>query len=334
METKQSKTITTGLVLGKFAPLHKGHQLLIEKSLQEMDRTVVMIYDCPEVINVSLNKRADWIRKLYPQAIVIEAYNSPKEEGRSKIAMRAQEKYALGQLSFPITHFYSSEWYGEHMSKALSAKNVIVDLKRIQVPISGTLIRSDPYRYRKFVEPIVYQDLIVKVVFLGAESTGKSTIAETLAKDYKTKWMPEYGREYWDKYHDISGKLSLEQLADLAREHIEKENQLIYESRKYFFVDTNTITTEMFSRFYHNAVHPDLIELAKQAETRYDLWFVCGTDIPYEDDGTRSGKAHRIKFQQQIIDDLKKRNIKFTLLEGNLESRIRQVQNQLKKIRI
>lgn len=55
-----------GLTLGKFAPLHKGHQLLIETALAEMDDVIVIIYDCPEVTNIPLPVRADWIRQLYP----------------------------------------------------------------------------------------------------------------------------------------------------------------------------------------------------------------------------------------------------------------------------
>ncbi|MCC5600764.1 ATP/GTP-binding protein [Nostoc favosum] len=45
----------------------------------------------------------------------------------------------------------------------------------------------------------MYRDLITNVVFLGAPSTGKTTIASQLAKEYNTVWMPEYGREYWEK---------------------------------------------------------------------------------------------------------------------------------------
>ena len=59
-------TKTRGLTLGKFAPLHKGHQLVIETALSEMDEVVAIIYDCPDTTDVPLTVRANWIRDLYP----------------------------------------------------------------------------------------------------------------------------------------------------------------------------------------------------------------------------------------------------------------------------
>ena len=51
---------THGLTLGKFAPLHKGHQLVIETALAEVDELTVVIYDSPEVTPVPLSVRANW----------------------------------------------------------------------------------------------------------------------------------------------------------------------------------------------------------------------------------------------------------------------------------
>ncbi|MBA3531684.1 MAG: adenylyltransferase/cytidyltransferase family protein [Ardenticatenales bacterium] len=57
---------THGLTLGKFAPLHRGHQFLIETALAEMEQVSVIVYDSPEVTAVPLPVRAGWIRQLYP----------------------------------------------------------------------------------------------------------------------------------------------------------------------------------------------------------------------------------------------------------------------------
>ncbi len=57
---------TRGLVLGNFAPLHGGHQLLIETALAETDEVTVIVYHAPETTDVPLNVRAGWIRKIYP----------------------------------------------------------------------------------------------------------------------------------------------------------------------------------------------------------------------------------------------------------------------------
>lgn len=313
--------IRRGLVLGKFAPLHKGHQYLIETALAEMEEVIVMIYDCPDVIGIPLAARADWIRQLYPQVEVVEAWNGPTETGYTPEIKKMHEDYVLSIIDKKITHFYSSEPYGEHMSRALSAVNRIVDMDRKKYPISGTAVRDDAWKNKKFLDPVVYRDCIKKIVFLGAESSGKSTIAEELARAYGTRWMPEYGREFWIE-NNRQGKLTPEQLLKLAQEHLRREENLLLSSDRFLFIDTNAITTEMFSRYYHGYALPQLERLGKEAENRYDLFFVCGTEIPYEEDGTRSGEAHRQQFQKEIIADLDRRGVKYVLLEGTLTERI------------
>ena len=169
---------THGLTLGKFAPLHKGHQLVIETALAEMDEVSVIIYDAPETTPVPLNIRSNWIKKLYPQVELIEAWDGPTEVSDTPEIKRKHEKYIIELLKISsVTHFYSSEFYGEHMSIALGAVNRIVNPSRNVVPVSGMKIRENPFLFREFISPVVYQDLITNVVFLGAPSTGKSTIA-------------------------------------------------------------------------------------------------------------------------------------------------------------
>lgn len=325
MESRKKSVITKGLVLGKFAPLHKGHQHLIQTAINACDIVYVVIYDSREIINIPLHIRADWIRHLYPNVIVIEAWDGPSESGKDPAIMKLQEDYLKRILPDTITHFFSSEWYGDHVSKALNAKNVTVDIKRKKYQISGTKIRKNPHIHREWLHPYVYKDFVSKVVFLGAESTGKTTIAHILSKIYKTSWMPEHGRDFWLKHKDNNGILTQKQLAQLAREHIDLENDALIKAHKFLFVDTNAITTEMFSYFYHGNADPELVKLAHQAQERYDFWFVCGTDIPYEDDGTRNGARHRKKFQDKIIKDLENRGIEYTLLEGALDQRIQTV---------
>ena len=178
---------TQGLTLGKFAPLHKGHQLVIETALAETDQVSVIIYDAVEVTPIPLNVRAQWIRRLYPSVNVIEAWDGPTEVGNTPEIQRSHEQYIIDHLKVSgITHFYSSEFYGQPMSVALGAINRLVDPSRKTVPISGTTIRQNPFLYREFISPIVYQDLIINIVFLGAPSTGKTTIARRMAEEYKT----------------------------------------------------------------------------------------------------------------------------------------------------
>lgn len=320
-----------GLTLGKFAPLHKGHQLVIETALAEMDELSVIIYDAPETTSIPLNVRSTWIRKLYPQVNVIEAWDGPTEVGNTPEIKDKHEKYIIEQLKVSgITHFYSSEFYGEHMSIALGSINRLVNPARNVVPVSGTEIRESPFLYREFVSPVVYQDLIINVAFLGAPSTGKTTIARKMADEYQTSWMPEYGREYWEK-NQINRQLSLQQLDEIAKGHLERENECLCQANQYLFTDTNAITTFMFSLYYHQTASAELVELANLAQSRYDLVFLCDADIPYDDTWDRSGDVSRQVFQKQIIGDLLARKIPFIVLSGELEIRVEKVKRILSK---
>jgi len=322
-----------GLTLGKYAPFHRGHQHVIETALEEMDEVIVVIYDCPETIDVPLPVRANWIRKLYPAVQVIEAWDGPAEVGDTPEIKSKQEQYILRILNeAPITHFYSSEFYGEHMSLALGAANRLVDTDRQQFPISGTEVRKAPYQSKTFLHPIVYRDLVANVVFLGAPSTGKTTLAAHMAAEHQTAWMPEYGREYWEK-HQVERRLSQAQLVELAEIHLEREEEQLWHANQFLFVDTNAITTYMFSKSYHGEAFPKLAQLAEIAAKRYDLVFVCGDDIPYEDTWDRSGAVERQIFQKQIIADLKCRKIPYFYLSGSLVERASLVNEVLRKFK-
>jgi NadR type nicotinamide-nucleotide adenylyltransferase len=324
-------TLKRGLTLGKYAPLHRGHQLVIETGLSEMDEMLVVVYDSPEATAVPLAVRSEWIRRLYPAVQVIEAWDGPTQVGYTPELMRAHERYVIDTLGVSgVTHFYSSEPYGEHMSRALGAIDRRVDEARERVPISATQVRRDAFAHRMYVAPLVYRDLIANVVFLGAPSTGKTTLAERLAYEFDTQWMPEYGREYWEQ-HQVDRRLSPEQLVEIAEGHIEREDALLEQSNRYLFTDTNAITTATFARYYHGSVSPRLARLADRAVTRYDLVIVCDTDIPYDDTWDRSGEVNRAAFQRQVVGDLNERKVPFIVLHGTLEERVSRVRKLLSR---
>jgi len=203
-----------------------------------------------------------------------------------------------------------------------------MDPERRTVPISSTAIRSDPYRYRRFLHPSVYRDYLTTVVFLGAPCTGKTTLAERLAQDLGTVWAPEYGREYWER-HQVDRRLRPEQLVEIAEGHLQREDALILDARRFFFVDTNALTTTVFARYYHGAVDPRLAAVADSCPPRYDLMFLCEDDFPNEDTWDRSGPVNRALMQRMVIDDLAARGIDALRLSGPVELRAEAVKRVL-----
>lgn len=320
-----------GLIIGKFMPPHAGHLALVEFGAKNCDKLTVLVCSRPDN-PVPGKLRYEWMKKIFRGRknihITWVRADLPQDSAPSRHASRVWSKYILKRFG-KFDYIFSSEPYGDFVAEYLGAEHVPFDMGRGQFPVSGTKVRGNPHRYWNFIPEAVRPYYIKKVVFLGAESSGKTTIARELAKELGTEWMPEYGREYWAKHHAADWTLTPEQLVEIARGHLRRENGTIKKCNKYFFVDTNAITTEMFARFYHNDAHPELVRLAKVAETRYDHCFVCDIDIPYEDDGQRNGAEHRIKFQRQILEDLDRRGVKYELLSGNLRERIRKVKQRL-----
>ena len=150
-----------GFTIGKFAPLHKGHQFLIETALKEMDELYVVVYDT-DLIKNSVQERADWIKKLYPNVKIIYAFESPTQYGLDKESVNIQMEY-LSKLikDIPVTHFYSSELYGEKVAEYLKIENRIVDKERINVPISAKIVRTDTKTNTKYLEDFVYKEFKV-----------------------------------------------------------------------------------------------------------------------------------------------------------------------------
>ena len=319
-----------GLTLGKYAPLHKGHEYVIETMLRETDEAIVIIYDTP-VTPIPMQIRAGWIKRLFPEVTVIEAWDGPIGQPHDCDYEQREEQYILGLLGGKeIAAFYSGEYYGEHMSKALGCVDRRIDEARDTVPVSATVIRDNPFQHRRYLSDIVYRDMIIKAVFLGAMSTGKSTIAEALAKRYNTTFASEYGRDYWAE-HQVGRRLSLDAFSEIAAGHLEREEAAFIDADRYCFIDTNAITTYMFALDYHGAAPEFLVRLATSNALRYDLFFLCEDDIPYDDTWDRSGDQKRHIFHKQIVADLEVRRIPYISLKGDLETRIKHVDEVLHK---
>ena len=148
-----------GFTIGKFAPLHKGHQYLIEKGLNEMDEFYVVVYDTCK-ISIPIETRANWIKFLYPNCHILYAKNPPNEYGLDEKSVKIQNDYLKKIMNgINVTHFYSSEDYGKFVAKSFCIQEVLVDKLRLNVPISGTKIRDNLNNNINFVDDIVLKDL-------------------------------------------------------------------------------------------------------------------------------------------------------------------------------
>jgi HTH-type transcriptional repressor of NAD biosynthesis genes len=169
---------------------------------------------------------------------------------------------------------------------------------------------------------------IQKVVFMGAPSTGKSTICKAAAKQFNSVHVDEFGRTYWEQ-NQTKRRLTPEQLLYIAEEHIAIEERTLPKANKYLFVDTNALTTWHFAVDYHESALPELCALADRSKARYQHVFLCADDIPFEDTWERSGSVKHREFQVFITQELNKRDIQYTVLTGSVEQRLGKITETL-----
>jgi NadR type nicotinamide-nucleotide adenylyltransferase len=164
-----------------------------------------------------------------------------------------------------------------------------------------------------------------RVAILGAESSGKSTLAEALAAHYRTVWVPEYLREFVDTLgrvpfeHDQFG---------IARTQREREDAAAAQATGWLFCDTTPLMTALYSRVYWGRVDAELARL--DARHDYAHTFVTAPDTPWEPDGLqRESEEVRQMVHRMLLETLEARGIAYVLLEGGLVQRLRRVEELL-----
>lgn len=319
----------TGLVVGKFAPLHLGHEQVIRAALAACDHVVLLCYSRPEFSGCEPARRASWLASRFPETtrIVLDHATEPlPENSDSEDIHRA---FCASVLPLRIDAIFTSESYGLGFAADLARRqgspvaHVSIDQARSFVPISGTDLRANIHGLRHFLAPEVYATFIERVGLLGGESTGKSTLAIALAQELGTTHVAEYGRELWDAR---GGKLDFDDLLAIAREQVRREEAALLSpaTHRFLFCDTTPLTTLFYSRELFERAAPELEILALRP---YHHLFLCADDFAFQQDGTRRDPAFRSKGQAWHRERLGQSP--HPILIGPVRSRIEQARASL-----
>jgi len=162
---------------------------------------------------------------------------------------------------------------------------------------------------------------IIKIAFVGPESTGKTTLASQLAEEFDTNWIPEFARDYLQKKWDTNKEIcTLDDLIPIAVGQTKLENDGLHEANKILFCDTNVLVTKVFSDIYYKSCDPIIEKAAKKH--KYDLIFVTDVDVPWKKDDLRDKPDDReesiVIFEQALVEFKKP----FIKLSGNKEERL------------
>jgi NadR type nicotinamide-nucleotide adenylyltransferase len=223
---------------------------------------------------------------------------------------------------------FTSEDYGEgfaaHLTKrfrerdptAARVAHVCVDRARVQVPVSGTQIRADVHGQRTWLSPCVYASFVRRVCILGGESSGKSVLAAALAAHFGTSYVPEFGRELWVSK---AGELVFDDMLDIARRQVEREEDAARSAARYLFCDTSPLTTLFYSLDMYGRADPALASLARRA---YDVYVLCAPDFEFVQDGTRRDAAFRRRQHEWYVEQFAHAGVQYAVARGSVETRV------------
>lgn len=147
-----------GFTIGKFAPLHIGHEYLIERGLSECNEFYILINNT-DVIDVPIEVRANWLKQCYPKAHIILGKNPPKQYGMDDESIKIQIEYLKGIFkNIAVTDFYSCEDYGKFVADGMNVNNNKLD--KI-ISISGTKIRENLKSYQQYMNYKIYKEYLL-----------------------------------------------------------------------------------------------------------------------------------------------------------------------------
>jgi HTH-type transcriptional regulator, transcriptional repressor of NAD biosynthesis genes len=319
--------MTRGLVIGKFLPVHNGHVALIRFAASHCDELIVsMSYRNDDPIDPQL--RVTWLRNIFACdkniliGVIADDFDNDTLPWPERTLVWAQ---VIKKAYPPIHVVVSSEEYGPYFGDSLAARHVAFDPERRHLPVSATLIRQSPLKYWAFIPPVVRPYFVRKFCFYGPESTGKSSMAERMAIRYHTAFVPEVAREFLTK-----NVFTNDDIVQIGKAHHERIQQKELTANRILFVDTDAITTIIYSNYYLGVVPEALFEFEKKIS--YDHYFLFDIDVPWVPDGLRDLPHKRKEMFEEFRDHLERRSIPYTLVTGNWEERESIIVNTLHRL--
>lgn len=315
--------MSTGLVIGKFLPPHRGHALLIQRALAQVDRLVVLVCSLARE-PIPGARRVAWLREMFPSATVLHHTDENPSEPHEHPGFWELWTTSIRRLVPDGPDFvFSSEDYGFELARRLGARHVLVDRERRAVPISGERVRADPLGCWDFLPECVRPEYVLRVVVTGPESTGKTTLARLLAERFSTAWVPEFARAYLDRRHTLgaipSPPCEASDIPEIARGQLASEDEAARRANRVLVCDTDLYVTRLYAEEYFGAC-PGWIAEAASAR-RYDLHLLLDVDVPWVADAQRDRPHLRQALRDRLRWMLDQDRRRYALVSGSFEAR-------------
>jgi len=327
-----------GMYGGKFLPCpHMGHVYsMIRASTMVDELHVIVSYDedhekklCEggKIPHIPYRVRLRWwsqLTKDLPHVHVHAVYE--QQTGDISDWERGAEGIKAA-IAKPIDTVFSSEHAYTDIFRNLypNAQHIVIDANRISYSISGTKLRTEGVmKHWDMLPEIVKPHFVKKVVVVGTESCGKSTLVRNLANLYNTTYVEEWGRTYYERLGSCEDITLPDDYPEIAFEHKYHEKVQGSKANKVVFIDTEAIVTQYYSILYLNKRHAVLDEVARTQQ--YDLWLFLEPDVKWVNDGTRSFGDQQVREKNNallkgLLDEF---GIPYKTISGNYQQRLEQ----------
>ena len=257
-----------GVAAGRFAPFHRGHQHLIERARGLVDALDVVVMHRPDDV-LAPELRTGWIRDAFAEHPQVEVHAVP--EGDDPVAAVRERLGSAPDICF--TGAGHEGW-----ATSLAPRHAEID----RLPgIDSEIVRADALAALDQLPGGTRASVVRRVCVLGAESTGKTTLARDLADALATVWVPEYGRDYTETLPDrLRYVWTTPDFEIISKRQNWNEDRAARYANRIVIVDTDAFATSLFHELYVGYRAPELDAYLRQ----YDLYLLTSIDTPFQMD--------------------------------------------------
>lgn len=307
-------------VFGKFMPFHKGHEAMINFALSTCDFLTVLIC-CSDQEPIPATVRQSWLEDTFghlPQ-IAIRTYEYDEQllpnTSETSAAVSAVWAEQFKQFFPDYNIVVTSEPYGDLVAQFMGIRHIPFNLEKNLHRVSATGVRTNLFQYWVYLPDSVKASLATKVVLLGTESTGKTTLTGKLAAHFNAGAVMEAGRDIVADSNDFG----LNDLYLIASAHAAGIRRIAVGDSPLLIIDTDIHITLSYGEYAFGEtlnIDEDIYQ-SNQA----DLYLYLNNDVPYIQDGTRLSKAERNLLDLSHRRTLDKYQVCYEEITGDWEER-------------
>ena len=314
-----------GVIIGRFLPLHNG-SLTLCRVAETLSKKLVIIIRNAKTDPIPIQLRIDWLKQTFPAATIrlISEESMLSDCQKIKLVLSNVSK----ELLAPEFHIYSSDNSAAKLATFLKIEFTILDPNRLAQDIRSKNLLTNP-QSQWFDMPFnVRLPLIRRVVLIGPESVGKSTLAEKIKSAFSPQpFLPEYGRPYEifrdpGPYHD-------NEFETIANVHAAHREALLPSSGPIFIEDTDELTTAVWAEML---IRKQLPNIENKIKLPY-LYLLMDPTVPFVSEKTRYfDDKKRLEFFEKIKNKLDHYSAPYQILTGSWNIREKEAKKVIKNL--